>query len=81
MSKKRGETAAIIRQWTNPQRSLAWHQSQKTNRACFFQTMLEPIAALSPMYLAIALQRLFGKPSIFKSDASICGLYQGYIND
>ena len=29
------------------------------------------MAALTPMYLAIALQLLFGKPSIFKPDASL----------
>ena len=44
---------------------------RKISRACFFQTMLEPMAALTPMYLAIALQHLFGKPSIFKLDASL----------
>ena len=44
---------------------------KKTNRARFFQTMLEPMAALTPMYLATALQCLFGKPGIFKPDVSL----------
>ena len=33
--------------------------------------MFEPMAALMPMYLAMALHRLFGKPSIFNPDATL----------